>query len=260
VRSANPSGLVLPIAKTGAVCDVNSSFDTTDLLDDSFGDDFWDLPGDEMFDILLDGMLTDFPLLDLEPLDLPPLDPLPLSFPSSGTQVNPDSLIPKPDPSARTFDLMWEQLLEGSASEFVNGNGNRIGELKPWGIQWGYKPYQIDDIHTWVYVETGSKKYSPAEEFETIKPYYAIGIVGINYNEKENPGINGYKPKEGGYYASGGHQAGPFASGYGTGFGTFFYRVQVRNVYQRWRGSMIWEPVDNIVGVDGDQFYPENPR
>jgi hypothetical protein len=55
VTSANPSGLVLPIAKTGPVCDVNSSTDTTDLLDDSLGDDYWDLPGDEMFDIPIDG-------------------------------------------------------------------------------------------------------------------------------------------------------------------------------------------------------------
>jgi hypothetical protein len=77
VTSANPSGLVLPIAKTGPVCDVNSSTDTTDLLDLSLGDPSWNLPGEEMFEIPIDGPLLDGPLDG--PFDGPsfdgPLDP-----------------------------------------------------------------------------------------------------------------------------------------------------------------------------------------
>jgi hypothetical protein len=91
VMSANPSGLVLPIAKTGPVCDVNSSTDTTDLLDDSLGDDYWDLPGDEMFDVPLgDPGMPDLPGLPDAP-DMPGLPDAP------GLPDPPDPPMP-PDP------------------------------------------------------------------------------------------------------------------------------------------------------------------
>jgi hypothetical protein len=90
VMSANPSGLVLPIAKTGPVCDVNSSTDTTDLLDDGIP---WNLPTDPTFGIPLGPDLPGLPdVPDLPGLPNPPgLPDLP------GLPEMPDPPMP-PDP------------------------------------------------------------------------------------------------------------------------------------------------------------------
>lgn len=79
VYNARPSGVLLPITKTGPVCDVNSSSDT-----DPLGQDLVDWPPFEDFDsyLPLNGMplndpldgLPDLPTLDLPDLDLPDLD------------------------------------------------------------------------------------------------------------------------------------------------------------------------------------------
>lgn len=68
VLSANPSGLVLPIAKTGPVCDVNSSTDTTSLPDNGIP---WNLPTDPTF-----GIPIDPPFDPIDPID-PPIPPNP---------------------------------------------------------------------------------------------------------------------------------------------------------------------------------------
>jgi hypothetical protein len=86
VISANPTGLVLPIAKTGPACDVNSSTDTTDLPDDGIP---WDLPTDNPFDIPIDP-----PFDPIDPID-PPIPPNPPMQPMPPGQ--PDRPMP-PDP------------------------------------------------------------------------------------------------------------------------------------------------------------------
>jgi hypothetical protein len=92
VMGANPSGLVLPIAKTGPVCDVNDSTDTTDLPDDGI---LWNLPTDPTFGIPIDPPdLPDLPDLPDPPIPPdPPMPPMPPDPP--GPPMPPDP--PGPD-------------------------------------------------------------------------------------------------------------------------------------------------------------------
>lgn len=88
VYSAQPSGVLLPITKTGPVCDVNSSSNTNSLGEDvvpwpPFDDPLPPLDpgplGDPLDDLPLDGPSPDVPLPGPEPLppDGPPEPPTP---------------------------------------------------------------------------------------------------------------------------------------------------------------------------------------
>ena len=102
VYGARPSGVLLPITKTGPVCDVNSASNT-----DPLGQDLVDFsPFDDPLAPLDPGPLGDpldpLPPLDLpelpplEPLDLPELPPLePPTTPTLPDSPNPDA--PPPD-------------------------------------------------------------------------------------------------------------------------------------------------------------------
>jgi hypothetical protein len=86
VISANPTGLVLPIAKTGPMCDVNSSTDTTDLSDDGIP---FDMPTDNPFDIPIDP--------PFDPLD-PPIPPNPPMPPMPFDPIDPPMPTDPPGP------------------------------------------------------------------------------------------------------------------------------------------------------------------
>ena len=302
VMSANPPGLVLPIAKTGPVCDVNSSTDTLDLPDQGIP---WDLPGDEMFEIPIDGPI-DVPIdgpLD-GPLD-PPMPPMPPEPPAppmppdppgpdgpifgipglpgppgpglNELQPNPDKKPPTtptpgqpttpaptsptkpwgplgaPQDGMPTYDIRWQQIHDIYASAAFDCSGRKVADAYVQQAAFpdandGKTYHYAENIHSWVFVQTGTTKYKcgptfiPGEEGKL-----PLGISAFNNNEKDANSFNGLRNKGiGGYQGFGSATAPTFNNV------TIVFFSTVRNFQIRRHGTEQWQAGNPGEGQDGD--------
>jgi hypothetical protein len=151
------------------------------------------------------------------------------------------------------YDIKWEAQVDRYSTAFTDGTGRLLGGPTTETPMLDWMNYQVNDIHTWIYIQITSAKTNYAPIPRTLKRGVVAGILGIYYGEIEgNPdypfNVNGYAGRPGGNYQAGGHGEGPF---HNNGSHVFFARI--RNFQIRKHGSGDpWQTMDPGNGQDGD--------
>jgi hypothetical protein len=111
---------------------------------------------------------------------------------------------------------------------------------------------QIQNVHSWIYISSVSFVYTCDGSNSNIgKPGVVVGIVGFNYNEKEQQqqGLFNYGGLQG--KGDGGYQGGGTTQASFNGTDVFFARI--KNFKIRKHGTLDeFQPYDEGKGLDGD--------
>lgn len=164
---------------------------------------------------------------DIPPPPAPPLPGPPPLDPPPGTPWGP---LGPPIQGAPTYDIFWEQ------------QDTRTDSKTKDVLVGGWRDMYAYDIHTWVFVGSGSQVYiyNP-NGYGGYNGQLGLGIVGINYGQRTTKDY-GFNPSGGDVYFA--RIGGPYYQGVGSSrFGPFYetktltYTCAVRNLRIRRHGT-----------------------
>lgn len=153
------------------------------------------------------------------------------------------------------YDIRWQAQVDSYSTAYTDQNGNVVRAASSQTPLLDWTDYYIEQVNTWVFFQTVSQNYSYSPAYQVNKIATPVGILGINYNEKQvqdpessvRSAFNGYKLKPGGSYQTGGDTSGPTFEN-----GTNVYFARIRNFQIRPSGTNDWGPAEPGPGLDGD--------